>query len=128
MQALNKLAERAATVHGLPAPQLPPKAEYASVRLQCAFIAPTLAPTAAHLPPPINVFRGGSAALDRLAPGSAALRSLEARRRQLAGTQFDGAEPTLDSQEFAAAVAELAQWDIERLQAALTHSAQQVCR
>ena len=74
------------------------------------------------------MFRGGSAALDRLAPGSAALRSLEARRRQLAGTQFDGAEPALDSQEFAAAVAELAQWDIERLQAALTHSAQQVCR
>ncbi|PSC68954.1 hypothetical protein C2E20_7492 [Micractinium conductrix] len=125
-EALNKLAERAATVHGLPAPQLPPKAEYASVRLQCAFIAPTLAPTAAHLPPSINVFRGGSAAVDRLAPGSAALRSLEARRRQLAGTQFDGAEPALDSQEFAAAVAELAQWDIERLQAALTHSAQQV--
>ncbi|PSC76086.1 serine threonine [Micractinium conductrix] len=73
-EALNKLAERAATVHGLAAPQLPPKAEYAS----------------------------------------------------LAGTQFDGAEPALDSQEFAAAVAELAQWDIERLQAALTHSAQQV--
>lgn len=111
-------------MHGVPSLPLSLKAEYASLRLQLAFISPTSA--AAALPPAINVFRGSIAALDKLAPGSSALNALVSRMRYLSGSLYGGAEPGFNSPVFAAAVAELAESEIERLQTALTHSAQQV--
>ena len=124
-QALEKLAQRAATVHGSANVQLTPRAEYAQLRLQRAYVSP-LAPTQAHLPPAVNVFRGTINTLDKLAPGSTALRNHDNRLRQLCSSLYGGTVPALDSAEFAAATADLAQQEIDSLQAFLMRSAQQV--
>jgi len=101
-------------------------AEYALLRLRRAVVSPLPSTAVGSLPPAVNLFNGSSAAMDKLAPGSVALARLDSRLRQLGSSLFEGSEPALDSPEFAAAVAELAQSDIQRLQASLTRSAQQV--
>lgn len=72
------------------------------------------------------MFNGSNAALEKLAPGSVALSRLDSRVRQLGCSLFEGGEPALGSPEFAAAVAELAQSEVGRLQTSLMRSAQQV--
>jgi hypothetical protein len=57
--------------------------------------------------------------------GSSAVARLETRLRQLSNQLYAGAEPALDSPEFAAAVAALALSEIKRLELALQHMAQQ---
>ena len=79
-------------------------AEYAKLRLQheCISIAAT-----ASLPPAANLYR--DRALERLAPGAAAMRSMRGRMLHLEGQLFGGVAPATESPEFAEAVAELAQ-------------------
>ena len=125
-QAIALLAERSAAIqqHAQPDLKMPPPAEYALLRLRCIYASPQSSTVAACLPPAINVFCNAS--LEKLAPGKPALASLTSRLRQLTMELHAGAEPALDSQEFAAAVAALAQFEIERLQISLTRMAQQV--
>lgn len=125
-QALASLAQRLVAVHAQPAPQRSPTAAYALLRLQRAVVSPLPAAAASRLPPAVNLFNGGSAALDKLAPGSAALAKLDSQLRTMGSSLFVSGEPALDSPEFAAAVADLAQSEILRLQASLTRNAQQV--
>ena len=123
MQAAELVAQRTATIMQQSQPELKPPlaAEYAQLRLQREFISN---PATSRLPAAANLFR--DKALEKLAPGSAALQSLDTRMRILGGQLFGGQHPTLDSPEMAAAVAALAQFDIERLQASLMRKSQQV--
>jgi len=98
-------------------------AEYAKLRLQREYITRTASGNC-HLPPAADLFDVGTS--ERLAPGTAALRNMDSRLRQLEGRLYEGTAPALDSPAFAAAVAKLAQGEIERLQESLLRKAQQV--
>ena len=124
LQAAQLVHERSIAAGGAPSElRISTSAEYAQLRLQREYTSPQQL-AGACLPPAANVLDDHS--LGRLAPGSTALRTLSNRLRQLEGQLFGGAVPSLSSPEFAAAVAELAQAELARLQASLMRSAQQV--
>ena len=98
-----------------------PLATYAQIRLRLVYLSND---ATAFLPPAASLL-----ALDRLAPGSPAVRAMERQCAQLERELFGGERPALHPEPDArmvGAVAMLAKYEIERLQAGLTRKAQQV--
>ena len=126
LQAADLLVERAVSIQQQALPDLKPPAdvEYARLRLQLEYISHA---ATAGMPAAANLFSDKT--LEKLAPGSAALRNLDSRLRQLERALYGGERPALQPEpapELAAAVASLALFEIERLQASLMRKAQQV--
>jgi hypothetical protein len=122
MQAANLVFQRSSAVQQqLPLLRLSLAAEYAQLRLQLEYLSNG---ANGSLPSAADLFRDSS--LERLAPGSSAHRNMGTRIRQLEAQLFGVDPPALDSPQFAAAVAELAESEIARLQLSLTRMAQQV--
>ena len=123
LQAADLLQQRNLAIqhHAAPALQAPPLATYVQLRLQLLYLSND---ATAFLPPAANLL-----ALDRLAPGSPAVRAMERQCAQLERELFGGERPALHPEPDArmvGAVAMLAKYEIERLQAGLTRKAQQV--
>jgi hypothetical protein len=126
LQATGLLIERAASISqsSAGALQLPPEAEYAMLRLQLEHISND---ATAALPAAANLFR--DKALERLTPGSSAVAAKVARMEKLERQLYQGQRPALrpdPDPRLATAVAALACFEIERLQAFVMRLAQQV--
>jgi hypothetical protein len=122
LQAVALVDQRNNDAQGPPPPQsLDKEAEYAKLRIQHIYVG---AGSGHKLPAAVDVLTERS--LERLAPGSAALRASTSRMNSL-WQELWGREPDLDSPEFAQAVACLAIYSIGNLQKALERMAQQVC-
>ena len=125
LQTLKLLEEHCKRIAQQPSEAVRPSklAEYAQCRLQfeCVMNAATTG-----LPAASNLFRDRS--LAKLAPTVEALRTAERKLRGMEAVLFTGQRPALRDTVFLTAASELAQFEVLRLQASMTRSAQQVRR